>query len=127
MRMFRGIISGLMSGFIFRPYMFFILTGLVLFLISMYVIVWIFINTFYAYPNVPPSITGIEERFSEAVAVVFRARPYSFIVGGISFIVSLQFLSIGFLSLQSKRYFEELFHLNTAAYRKINKVVEKEE
>jgi|WetSurMetagenome_2_1015567.scaffolds.fasta_scaffold73810_1 glycosyltransferase involved in cell wall biosynthesis len=119
MRMFRGIISGFMSAFIFRPYMFFILTGIILFLISMYVIIWIFVNTFIVYPSVPPIITNIEDRFSEAVAIVFRLRPYSFIVGGITFIVALQFLGIGFLSLQNKRYFEELFHLNTNIFKKL--------
>ena len=55
----------------------------------------------------------IDSRFSAAIAMVFSQRPYSFIVGGISLIISLQFLSLGFLSLQSKRYFDELFHLNT--------------
>jgi dolichol-phosphate mannosyltransferase len=120
MRMFRGIISGFMSAFIFRPYMFFILTGMILFLISLYVIVWIFINTFIVYPSVSPIITNIEERFSEAVAIVFRSRPYSFIVGGITFVVALQFLSIGFLSLQNKRYFEELYHINTNIFKNIN-------
>jgi dolichol-phosphate mannosyltransferase len=121
MRLFRGIISGLMSGFIFKPYMFFISIGIILLLISLYVLVWIFINTFYVYPSISPAITNIEERFSEAVAEVFKTRPYSFIVGGISLIISLQFLSIGFLSLQSKRYFEELFHINTTIYKNINK------
>lgn len=120
MRLFRGIISGLMSGFIFKPYMFFITIGLILLLISLYVIVWIFINTFYVYPNISPAFTSIEERFSEAVAQVFRVRPYSFIVGGITLVIALQFLSIGFLSLQSKRYFEELFHINTTILKKMH-------
>jgi hypothetical protein len=40
-------------------------------------------------------------------------------VGGISLIVALQFVIVGFLSLQSKRYFDELFHLNTNMLRTI--------
>jgi hypothetical protein len=40
-------------------------------------------------------------------------------VGGITFIAAIQFLSVGFLSLQSKRYFEELFHLGTS-FKKID-------
>lgn len=113
MRMIRGIISGFMSGFIFRPYFFFIFIGLVLLFISLYVIVWIFINTFIVYAALPEMHGLFDARFSEAVSIVFKQRAYSFIVGGISLIVALQFLSIGFLSLQSKRYFEELFHINT--------------
>ena len=113
MRLIRGIISGFMSGFIFRPYFFFILIGLILLFISLYVIIWIFINTFIVYISLPEMRGLFDTRFSEAVAIVFRNRPYSFLIGGVSLIVSLQFLSIGFLSLQSKRYFEELFHINT--------------
>jgi hypothetical protein len=112
-RMFRGIISGFMSGFIFRPYFFFILVGMVLFLISLYVIVWIFINTFIVFAKLPQMSGLFDSRFSDAVSIVFQQRPYSFLVGGVTLIVSLQFLSLGFLSLQSKRYFEELFHINT--------------
>jgi hypothetical protein len=53
-----------------------------------------------------------------AVAEVFSQRPYSFIVGGVVLIVAIQFLSIGFLSLQNKRYFEEQFHLLTHLLKK---------
>ncbi len=113
-RVFKGILSGLMSGFIFRPYFYFILVGMILLVLSLYVIVWIFINTFNVYAVLPQSFVTFDARFSEAVAVVFKQRPYSFIVGGISLIISLQFLSLGFLSFQSKRYFDELFHINTS-------------
>jgi len=113
-RFTRGILSGLMSGFIFRPYIFFMLIGLFLLIVALYIIIWLIINTIAIYPNV--IITSgryFDDRFSVAVAEIFRQKPYAFFVGGISLIVSLQFLSLGFLSLQSKRYFEELFHLNT--------------
>ncbi len=126
MRMLRGIISGFMSGFIFRPYFFFILTGVILLFLSLYVIAWIFVNTFTVYATLPEMGGLFDTRFSEAVSIVFRQRPYSFIVGGISLIVSLQFLSIGFLSLQSKRYFEELFHINTNILRQVQDSKEEE-
>ena len=113
LRMLRGIMSGFMSGFIFRPYFFFIFVGLILLLISLYVLTWIFINTFNVYATVPVMRGVFDDRFSTAVSMVFNKRPHAFFVGGITLIVSLQFLSLGFLSLQSKRYFEELFHLNT--------------
>lgn len=120
-RILRGIISGLMSGFIFRPYIFFIGVGSILFLITSYIIIWIFINTFSAYPEITDSAATIEERFSEAVKITFQKRPHAFLVGGISLIVSLLFFAVGFLSLQSKRYFDELFHLNTHLSSKISK------
>ncbi len=125
MRTLRGILSGFMSGFIFRPYFFFIAVGVLLFLISMYVLAWIFINTFIVFASLPEMHGLFDARFSESVSIVFKQRPYSFIVGGITLIVSIQFLSIGFLSLQSKRYFEELFHINTNILKNINNIEKK--
>lgn len=112
-RIINGIFGGLMSGFIFRPYFFFMGIGMVLFLISVYIIAWIFIQTFAVLPEIALELGNFEDRFGIAVATVFKERPYSFMVGGISLIVALQFLSTGFLSLQNKRYFDELFHINT--------------
>jgi len=117
----RGILSGLMSGFIFRPYIFFMLIGLVLFILALYIIVWLIINTIVIYPHViATSERFFDDRLSVAVAEIFRRKPYAFFVGGISLIVSVQFLSLGFLSLQSKRYFEELFNLNTRILKQNN-------
>ncbi len=112
-RIFNGIAGGLMSGFIFRPYMFFMTVGLIFLLIAFYIIAWIFIQTFQVLPEIAIGMGNIEDRFGMAVARVFQERPYSFMVGGITLIVALQVLGIGFLSLQNKRYFDELFHINT--------------
>ncbi len=109
-----GITSGLMTGFIFRPYAFFMTVGMILLLISMYVIGWIFYHTLVLYPEIAVSASDFENALSLAVAEVFRTRAYSFIVGATTLILSLQFLSLGFISLQNKRYFDELFHLGSA-------------
>lgn len=112
-RIFSGIMGGLMSGFIFRPYVFFMTIGMILLAISIYIIAWIFIQTMGALPEIALEAGNLEDRFGLAVATIFNERPYSFIVGGVSLIVAMQFLGIGFLSLQNKRYFDELFHINT--------------
>jgi glycosyltransferase involved in cell wall biosynthesis len=117
MKVMHNIMHSLMSAFIFRPYFFFMSIGVILFLISTYIIVWIFMNTFAAMPDIAPEIVGLERRFSAAVGMVFMERPSSFVIGGISLIIALQFVIVGFLSLQSKRYFDELFHLNTNMLR----------
>ncbi len=119
MRIFKGILSGLMSGFIFRPYAFFMLVGLGLLIVSLWLIMWIFIHTFSIFPLIEVPSGFINDRFSEAVAIVFKSRPHAFFVGGISFIAALQFLGIGFLSLQNKRYFDELFHINTTLFKEL--------
>ena len=118
MQFTRGILSGFMAGFVIRPYIFFMLVGFILLLVSLYIIVWLVINILTIYPNITLVGGYFDDNFSAAVAEVFRRRPHAFFVAGISLIVSLQFLSLGFLSLQSKRYFEELFHLNTMILKK---------
>src|SRR6185312_11781900 len=108
-KMLRGFFSGIMSSFIFRPYIFFLAIGVVLMLLSMYELIWLLVDTL-SYIN----STAVIPTFSESLALQFKKNPQSFIVGGITFIAAIQFLSVGFLSLQSKRYFEELFHLGTS-------------
>lgn len=118
MRIFKGIFNGLVNSFIFRPYLFFWLIGITIFLISLYIIVWIFVNTYLQYPMTLDLAQGFEHRFSLAVSEVYRQRPYSFVVGGVSLIIAVQMLGLGFISLQKKRYFDELFHLNTSILKK---------
>ncbi|MEM9721598.1 MAG: hypothetical protein AAGA10_20195, partial [Bacteroidota bacterium] len=94
---------------------------LILMLVSVWVIGWIFFHTFSILPDVVVEAGMFNDRFSEAVRIVFQQRPHAFFVGGITLLVSLQFLGIGFLSLQNKRYFDELFHINSNQLKKINK------
>ena len=109
-RVLRGFFSGIMSSFIFRPYIFFLAVGSFLMLLSMYELVWLLVDTItHMY-----SPTIIDHSFSASLSLQFRKNPQSFIVGGITFLASIQFLSLGFISLQNKRYFEELFHLGTS-------------
>jgi glycosyltransferase involved in cell wall biosynthesis len=109
-KMLRGFFSGIMSSFIFRPYIFFLAIGMILMMLSMYELIWLLIDTLSYISN----STAVIPSFSESLALQFRKNPQSFIVGGITFVAAIQFLSVGFLSLQSKRYFEELFHLGTS-------------
>lgn len=110
MRVLRGFLSGIMSSFIFRPYIFFLTIGAILMLLSLYELVWLLVDTL----SFISQASGTVPTFSSSLALQFRKNPQSFIVGGITFIAAIQFLSLGFLSLQSKRYFEELFHLGSS-------------
>ncbi len=116
LRIMQGIFSGLMSGYIFRPYIFFFGIGLLMFFAVSYMGVWIIINLVEIYPEIPPG-EHFDDRFSMAIAELFKLRPHAFLIGGFSLVVALQFLSMGFLSLQNKRYFEELFHLCTTIFK----------
>ena len=117
MRIFRSILASLISGFVFRPFMFFILPGFVLLLLSLYPIAWVFIHTIRFYLTLPSSGASLDYRFSEAVAAAFDLSPHSFIVGGIGLMIAIQLISLGTLALQNKKYFEEMFHLGSSIYR----------
>ncbi|PQP35629.1 glycosyl transferase family 2, partial [Desulfobacteraceae bacterium SEEP-SAG9] len=110
----RSIMHSLVSGFIFRPFMFFILPGLALMLPSIYTLTLIIKYTLFYFQDLDPSTNY---RFGISLAKAFELSPHSFIVGGISLIVTIQLFSLGILSLQQKRYYEELFHLSTNIYR----------
>ena len=116
-KILRSFFSGIMSSFIFRPYIFFLAIGTFLMLLSMYELVWLLVDTL---ADIAQSAPG-NGTFSTSLALQFRKNPQSFIVGGITFIAAIQFLSLGFLSLQSKRYFEELFHLGTSIIKQRKK------
>ena len=113
LKVLRSFFSGLMSGFIFRPYIFFLGIGIFLMLLSLYELVWLLYDTLSYIAETKPVSS-----FSQSLYIQFQRNPQSFLVGGITFIIAIQFLSTGFLSLQSKRYFEELFHLGTSLKKK---------
>lgn len=113
-RVLRGFFSGIMAAFIFRPYIFFMVIGSILMLLSMYQLVWLLVDTLIDLHRCIAAGDLASCSFSVSLAKQFMKNPQSFLVGGITFLASVQFLSLGFLSLQSKRYFEELFHLGTS-------------
>lgn len=113
-KVIRGVLSGMMSGFIFRPYIFFVGIGTILLFLSLYQLIWLLFDTLQGMTEYVQYISESENAFSLSLAHQFQIHPQTFLVGGITFIAAIQFLGLGFLSLQSKRYFEELFHLNTS-------------
>jgi glycosyltransferase involved in cell wall biosynthesis len=116
-RILRSIASCLLSGFIFRPFMFFILPGLGLLLVSVYPLIWVFIHTMSQLKDIPSSVGPFDARLSGAVAAAFAQSPHSFFVAGITLMLGFQLMSLGILALQSKSYFEELFHLGTTLHK----------
>lgn len=113
-RVLRGFFSGLMSAFIFRPYIFFMGIGAFLMCLSMYQLIWLLVDTLSGLHDILVQGIKTDYPFSYSLSLQFKKNPQSFLVGGITFLAAIQFLSLGFLSLQSKRYFEEMFHLGTS-------------
>ena len=115
LRILHSIVQSLLSGFIFRPFMFFVLPGFFCLLLSTVPIMWAFIHSL-AYYQKGPANPGVDFDFSTAIGLAFQQSPHAFIVGGISLIVGIQLVNWGMLAFQSKRYFEELFDISSALY-----------
>ena len=120
----RSVVAYVLAGFIFRPFMFFVMPGLLLTLIAAYVLGWTAWNVIAVYESAPAH-PYFEGKLSAALAEVFRARPHSFFLGGFSAMISLQLLSLGFIAYQSKRYFEEMFHLSSGIRSRVEAPTEK--
>ncbi len=116
MKMLRHTMAVLLSGFLFRPVMFFILPGFTLLLFASYVNTWMFIHFFTQYRNFSEHIYFLD-RASAAVAAAYNQFPHTFVVGLLGLMLAIQLISLGVLALQSKNYFEEIFHLGSAIYK----------
>jgi hypothetical protein len=79
--------------------------------------VWALIHSFIKFQELSGENYFIIQRISESIEAAFKFSPQSFIIGGFSMIIGIQLISLGILSLQSKRYFEEIFHLGTTIYK----------
>jgi len=109
-RILRGVLGQGFSSFLFRPFFYFIVPGLLVAVAAVYSLGWSAYHTAHELLHVPP---GAEASISAAIARAYDFSPHSFIVGGIALLVSIQLVNLGIISAQQKRYFEELFHLGT--------------
>jgi glycosyltransferase involved in cell wall biosynthesis len=118
MRIGRAIAMNLVAGFILRPFMFFFIPGWILGFFSLYALFWACYHTlkFYLQLAAPPA--NLTFPVSESIAAALKLSPQSFLVGGFGLIIAIQLIGLGFLSLQNKRYFEELFNMGTNIYSK---------
>lgn len=116
LRIMRTIAQSVFSGFIFRPFMFFIIPGFTILLLSLYTLTWTIVHTISHYNKMANMNVTFDYRMSEAINRAFQQSPHAFIVGGIALMVAIQLISFGLLTLQKKRYFEELFYLGTNIY-----------
>jgi hypothetical protein len=115
MRVCRHTMAMLLSGFLFRPMMFFVIPGLSLFVVAAYVNVRMAVHFFAQYHNLPEY--ALLDRASAASAAAYQQFPHTFMIGGLTLMLAIQLISLGILALQSKSYFEELFHLGTNIHK----------
>lgn len=115
MRIFRHIMATILSGFVFRPFIFFILPGLALGTFSLYVNFWVFVHYFEALGVLRDQ--GAAPSFSGALALAYQQYPHTFVFGLMTAVLAVQLIGLGILSMQNKHYFEELFHLGSRRRR----------
>ena len=114
MKILRHTWSTFYFGFVFRPVMFFIIPSFFFFLLAIYAGGWAAIHSWTNYESLA-KIAPVTDP-TEAVAAAFQQAPHTFVLGGIFLMLSIQLFSLGILSMQSKRYFEEIYQLGTAVY-----------
>ena len=117
MRILRQMLSVLLSGFLFRPVMFFIVPGVLILLFAIYPTVWMFVHFFHYFFGEFATLTWLPSRASQSVAAAFQLAPHTFVVAGMSWMLGIQLVSLGILALQSKSYFEEIYHLGSSILR----------
>lgn len=115
MKILKHTWSIVFAGFIFRPVMFFLIPGLLSFILSLYANTWALIHCFRQYQILAQSHPFADP--TEAVARAFAYAPHTFFIGGMTLMVAIQLFSLGILSMQSKSYFEEIFYLGTQIYK----------
>jgi glycosyltransferase involved in cell wall biosynthesis len=101
-RVLKSINTYLMSGFLFRP-----------------LAVFGFPAFFFLLLSIGALATIIRQAITEGLSLgeSFGISPATTIIAAISFVVAVQFFSLGLLAEQARRNFEYLFHLGTTSMR----------
>jgi glycosyltransferase involved in cell wall biosynthesis len=116
LRLVQQIAGTTVSGFILRPFTFLLVPGLLLLAFATYVNTWMMIHFMDAYAELGAG-TAPARGMSAAVALAYANYPHTFIVGLLSLMLAMQLIGMAMLSLQNKRYFDELFHLGSTLLR----------
>jgi glycosyltransferase involved in cell wall biosynthesis len=117
MRIVRHALSTVVSGFVFRPFMFMVLPGLLMLAFASYIGFWMLVHYSEAWATLAPHTPG--GRATTAFAIAYQEFPHTFVIGFLSLLLGVLLIGLGALALQSKKYFEELFHLQMSIHRDV--------
>jgi hypothetical protein len=101
MRIAKYVMTILVSGFLYRPIMFFLVPGITALALFAWCALWMLIDIVVA----------------RGLTAAWTLAPATFVIGGLSLLAAIQLLACGLISLQNKCYFEQMFHLGTTTYR----------
>ncbi|MGC1443427.1 MAG: glycosyltransferase family 2 protein, partial [Burkholderiaceae bacterium] len=102
MRLVSHIVSTFVSGFVFRPVVMLLVPGLLVMLFSAYVNFWLFVELIGA-------IGRAGGQLDVAARILFDEHPATMLIGLLTLLLAIQMVSLGALSLQSKKYFEDTY------------------
>jgi glycosyltransferase involved in cell wall biosynthesis len=117
MQIVRHIFATILAGFIFRPFLFFIIPGLAIAAFSLYVNFWMIVHYFDELRDL--RTVSESAGWTDAFAAAYQSHPHTFIFGLLTAMLSVQLIGLGILAVQSKRYFDELFDLGSQATRMV--------
>jgi hypothetical protein len=119
MAIVRHLFATILAGFIFRPFLFFIIPGLIIGAFSTYVNFWMFVHFFDALSELKAN--GQAAELETAFADAYRNFPHTFVFGILTAMLAVQLVGLGILALQNKQYFDELFDLGSHSLRISNR------
>ncbi|MEZ5738970.1 MAG: glycosyltransferase family 2 protein [Burkholderiaceae bacterium] len=102
MRLLSHIMSTAVSGFVFRPFLMLLVPGLFMLLFSAYVNFWVLVELVRAAART----NGF---MAEAAALLFSEHPATLLIGLLTLLLAIQMISLGAISLQAKKYYEETY------------------
>ncbi|MGP6190512.1 MAG: glycosyltransferase family 2 protein [Vulcanimicrobiaceae bacterium] len=106
--------SVLLSGFMLRPHLYFVIPGVLLMGLCLYAGFWATAHVFEQHSAL--AAAGLNHGYDDAVAAAFVHYPHVFFIGAMSLALAIQFIGLAVLSLQSKMHFDELYRLNSSIY-----------
>jgi glycosyltransferase involved in cell wall biosynthesis len=115
LKLVQQIAGTTVAGFILRPFTFLLVPGLLLLAFAAYVNTWMVIH--FAEAHAELGVVAGPRGMSAAVALAYAEYPHTFIVGLLSLMLAMQLIGMAMLSLQNKRYFDEVFHLCSTLLR----------
>jgi glycosyltransferase involved in cell wall biosynthesis len=120
MRIVRHLFATVLAGFIFRPFLFFIIPGLAIAAFSAFVNFWMFVHYFEALAEM--KALGEPAHWDGAFALAYQNYPHTFVFGLLTSMLAVQLVGLGILALQNKQYFDELFGLGSRTMRASNRL-----
>jgi glycosyltransferase involved in cell wall biosynthesis len=108
-RLYWNTAQSIVSGFLFRPYAFFFVPGLLAALTAVGLGGWALVLTIRA--------AGDHRDIFAAAAHAYSVWPLVFLGCAVATIVAVQLISVSVTTFQTKRYSEELFHLGMTIRR----------